>query len=419
MTISPFYASSASIRPSRYVPLSWIALAPRDPAAIDWLYDLGYRDALFWMAKRGIEHTCTHAHPRRSKEHQKAVDSSLVQGVTVTSQGAGCVNGSGCGGGGRSANFVAGKLACGEGEGDNDNGNEGCGVAGDAWTAAKDLPSPSKSSGHSSGGTNCGGGGGGGGGGDNKKTGPGEQGRGKKGGTSAALIARRIENSGGGGEAGAGAGAGAGGGGGAGGGVSGGGGGGAAKKGIGGGYLRKSFVLSGCQMRPQRERHPQLDEPAFVPSLEQFVGHGSYHAVADFLFVVFFNIAWRPATALLLYVDLTARLTLATTRGVWKELRQMLWWLIPTLMITAACLERGPTKREFLAVVTAIGGVIAIASTREGCKSAGEWRTARRCVRGLFDRRILLSCLPWGHRGNMRSEALENSFLYRAVSFFM
>ncbi|CAN0248178.1 unnamed protein product [Scytosiphon promiscuus] len=61
VTISPLYASSASIRPSRYVPLSWIALPPNDTGAIDWLYDLGYRDALFWMAKEGIEHTCSHA----------------------------------------------------------------------------------------------------------------------------------------------------------------------------------------------------------------------------------------------------------------------------------------------------------------------------------------------------------------------
>ncbi|CAN0527580.1 unnamed protein product, partial [Ectocarpus sp. 8 AP-2014] len=53
VTISPLYASTASIRPSRYVPLSWIALPPNDPGAIDWLYDLGYRDALFWMANEG------------------------------------------------------------------------------------------------------------------------------------------------------------------------------------------------------------------------------------------------------------------------------------------------------------------------------------------------------------------------------
>ncbi|CAN0374204.1 unnamed protein product, partial [Laminaria digitata] len=315
VTISPFYASSASIRPSRYVPLSWIALAPRDPAAIDWLYDLGYRDALFWMAKKGIEHTCTH-HPRRSKEHQKTSpdNSSASEGMK--------------GGGG---------------------GGGGC-VHG----------------GHSHSESVCGSRGGVGGGGSEDASG-----------------------------------------------------GGGAAKGIGGGYLRKSFVLSGCRMRPQRERHPQLDEPAFVPSLEQFVGHGSYHAVADFLFVVFFNIAWRPATALLLYADLISRLSLATTRGVWKELRQLLWWLLPALILAVASIERGPTGRECLAALAAVGAVVAVASSREGSVSAREWRTARRCVRGLFDRRILLSCLPWGHRGNVRSEALENSLFYRAVSFFM
>ncbi|KAG5187879.1 acyl transferase/acyl hydrolase/lysophospholipase, partial [Tribonema minus] len=58
--VNPFYFSHADIRPSRYVPVWWAFLPPRDPNSIDWLYDLGYSDALDWMRRRRLAHCCKH-----------------------------------------------------------------------------------------------------------------------------------------------------------------------------------------------------------------------------------------------------------------------------------------------------------------------------------------------------------------------
>lgn len=358
MTISPLYASSASIRPSRYVPLSWIALPPRDLGAIDWLYDLGYRDALFWMAKEGIEHTCSHDH--RFSKVGNNLAGSLAQRTTKGSDSAPKKK--------DDSILGAGKLMSG---------------GGGLWASAGELPSPSTS---------------------------GDKARGDASKPSGSEISRE-------GESGAAEHATSG---------SRGGSDGAEAKmpksgTIGNHYVRTSFVLSGCRMRPRRERHPQLDESVFVPSLEQFVGHGSYHAALDFFFVIFFNVVWRPAAALLLYADLIARLVFVVSRGVAKELRPLLWWVVPVLLLSVAAHEHGPPNlRESLIALAGIVALVVARAHREGSPSDVEWKKARHYIRGLVDGRILFRCLPWGRRDNMRSEALEaNSFLQRAVSFFM
>ncbi|KAG5183577.1 hypothetical protein JKP88DRAFT_263026 [Tribonema minus] len=58
--VSPFYLVDADIKPSRYVPVWWAFLPPPHSGTIDWLYDLGYRDALLWMQRRGLDFCCDH-----------------------------------------------------------------------------------------------------------------------------------------------------------------------------------------------------------------------------------------------------------------------------------------------------------------------------------------------------------------------
>lgn len=52
ITISPFYFSNTDIKPSRYVPLWWALLPPNDNDTIDWVYKLGYDDAMKWILNR-------------------------------------------------------------------------------------------------------------------------------------------------------------------------------------------------------------------------------------------------------------------------------------------------------------------------------------------------------------------------------
>ncbi|KAJ0405717.1 hypothetical protein ATCC90586_005875 [Pythium insidiosum] len=52
VTVSPFYCTSADIKPSRYVPMWW-ALYPPTVRDVEWLFDLGYEDGLAWVAKTG------------------------------------------------------------------------------------------------------------------------------------------------------------------------------------------------------------------------------------------------------------------------------------------------------------------------------------------------------------------------------
>jgi len=82
ITVNPFYFWKADIKPSRYVPMHWAMLPPSDPSTIDWLFDLGFKDTLEWMAKNGFscshtkdEENCCCRRPKRSPHrydsHQK------------------------------------------------------------------------------------------------------------------------------------------------------------------------------------------------------------------------------------------------------------------------------------------------------------------------------------------------------------
>ena len=66
LTVSPFYFSDCDIKPSRYVPLWWAFLPPRSADTVDWLYSLGFNDALDYFKKRGLEETSrSRAHIQR------------------------------------------------------------------------------------------------------------------------------------------------------------------------------------------------------------------------------------------------------------------------------------------------------------------------------------------------------------------
>jgi hypothetical protein len=52
ITVSPFYFMNTDIKPSRYVPLWWALFPPNSPDAVDWVYELGYNDAINWIHER-------------------------------------------------------------------------------------------------------------------------------------------------------------------------------------------------------------------------------------------------------------------------------------------------------------------------------------------------------------------------------
>jgi hypothetical protein len=54
LTVSPFYFSNADIKPSRYVPLWWAIIPPKSEDTIDWLYNLGYMDAMTYIDSKQI-----------------------------------------------------------------------------------------------------------------------------------------------------------------------------------------------------------------------------------------------------------------------------------------------------------------------------------------------------------------------------
>lgn len=63
VTISPFFCSSADIRPSRYVPIWW-AFYPPKRADFEWIFGLGYDDACSWLQRE--RHRVAALAPRRS-----------------------------------------------------------------------------------------------------------------------------------------------------------------------------------------------------------------------------------------------------------------------------------------------------------------------------------------------------------------
>lgn len=186
-------------------------------------------------------------------------------------------------------------------------------------------------------------------------------------------------------------------------------------------YVRCSFVLSGCNMRPRRNKHPQLDAEAFVPSLRQFVGHGTYHGVLDLTFVIFFHFVWKPAAALLIYVDLAARLVFAVYSGMIKELRPLMSWIVPTIAVLVVAMpeDTGTPCGVYQFIVAFLTAVAFVRGQKKGAPSEEEWKRARKHLKGLLEYRILLRCFPWGYKHALHPEVLETSFLYRAAAFFM
>ena len=73
ITVSPFYFSDCDIKPSRYVPLWWAFLPPKSNDTVDWVYNLGYEDAMKYFDERNIPYLPT-SFPQllqfnRNKEH--------------------------------------------------------------------------------------------------------------------------------------------------------------------------------------------------------------------------------------------------------------------------------------------------------------------------------------------------------------
>lgn len=54
ITVSPFYFSECDIKPSRYIPLWWTFLPPKNTDTVEWLYKLGFEDCINYMKQRGI-----------------------------------------------------------------------------------------------------------------------------------------------------------------------------------------------------------------------------------------------------------------------------------------------------------------------------------------------------------------------------
>lgn len=66
LTVSPFYFSNCDIRPSRYVPVWWAFIPPKNADTVDWLYALGYNDAMEYFDKVGIPTTASLSPNRES-----------------------------------------------------------------------------------------------------------------------------------------------------------------------------------------------------------------------------------------------------------------------------------------------------------------------------------------------------------------
>lgn len=54
ITVSPLYFSDVHIKPSRYVPLWWSFMPPRNSDTVDWIYNLGYEDCLTFLKSKGL-----------------------------------------------------------------------------------------------------------------------------------------------------------------------------------------------------------------------------------------------------------------------------------------------------------------------------------------------------------------------------
>lgn len=83
LTVSPFYFSDADIKPSRYVPLWWALLPPNSPDTVDWLYSLGWEDAMTYFDSIGIPATTPNLKSQMKKIDKSSHPYDIPKQVTI------------------------------------------------------------------------------------------------------------------------------------------------------------------------------------------------------------------------------------------------------------------------------------------------------------------------------------------------
>uniref|UniRef100_H3GIV2 PNPLA domain-containing protein n=1 Tax=Phytophthora ramorum TaxID=164328 RepID=H3GIV2_PHYRM len=68
ITVTPNVFATADIRPSRYVP-PWWSMYPPSQRDMQWLYDLGYEDALSWCVREGLPRSGEIVIPTKAAEY--------------------------------------------------------------------------------------------------------------------------------------------------------------------------------------------------------------------------------------------------------------------------------------------------------------------------------------------------------------
>lgn len=63
ITVSPLWFSNCDIKPSRYIPIWWTFLPPRSFDSVDWVYNLGFEDAMRYFDKVGIPQNSPRSRP--------------------------------------------------------------------------------------------------------------------------------------------------------------------------------------------------------------------------------------------------------------------------------------------------------------------------------------------------------------------
>ena len=72
ITVSPFYFSDCDIKPSRYVPFWWAAFPPKSVDTVDWLYNLGWEDAMEFIESRRLDEVASpYARPNLAPVRRK------------------------------------------------------------------------------------------------------------------------------------------------------------------------------------------------------------------------------------------------------------------------------------------------------------------------------------------------------------
>ena len=79
ITVSPFYFSDCDIRPSRYVPPWWAFIPPANTDTVDWIYNLGWNDALEYVKSRDIKWEPGSGSPRAQEKWPHLDESYILQ----------------------------------------------------------------------------------------------------------------------------------------------------------------------------------------------------------------------------------------------------------------------------------------------------------------------------------------------------